>query len=111
MTITGWLRISGIRWVRFSGTHSCGHSLGGSVRQLTIARNQDRRLELFAVSFDQNIVHRWQVGPNEYFDDWHSLGGSFTSIDAVELGDGRIELLARRLPKKWKSLQARNGQQ
>ena len=21
MTITGWLRISGIRWVRFSGTH------------------------------------------------------------------------------------------
>src|SRR5450755_1318703 len=30
MAITGWLRISGIRWVRISGTHTlpCRHGLG-----------------------------------------------------------------------------------
>jgi hypothetical protein len=61
---------------------------------LTVARNQDGRLEIFAVSSDLVIVHRWQVAPNQHFDAWHSLGGSFTFVDSVELGDGRIELFA-----------------
>jgi hypothetical protein len=34
MTITGWLRISGIRWVRFSGTHTDRKSAGQPAVQI-----------------------------------------------------------------------------
>ena len=40
------------------------HSLGGDVRQPSVATNADGRLEVFAVGGDDALWHTWQTAPN-----------------------------------------------
>ena len=71
-------------------------SLGGDVRQLTAARNEDGRIELFGIGRDASLHHIWQTAPNNGWSDWASLGGSgLTKLSVVNNADGRIEVFAR----------------
>jgi M6 family metalloprotease-like protein len=70
------------------------HSLGGNVRQPVAIKNQDGRIEVFAVGADGALWHLWQTAPNGPFAAWHSLGGNVREPIAIRNQDGRIELFA-----------------
>jgi hypothetical protein len=56
--------------------------------------NDDERLELFGLGFDDHIHHRWQSHDGSW-SNWVSLGGNFsTNAQAVRNIDGRIEIFS-----------------
>jgi hypothetical protein len=56
--------------------------------------NDDERLELFGLGFDDHIHHKWQNHDGTW-SNWVSLGGNFSSgVQAVRNIDGRVEVFA-----------------
>ncbi len=70
------------------------------VRTLTVGRNQDGRLEVFAVATDHEIWNNWQQAPNGGWAGWAKLGapnpaGGFSGIlTTAQNRDGRQEVFA-----------------
>jgi hypothetical protein len=66
-----------------------------TLKYLSVARNQDGRLELFRVNSSNIVEHNWQGAPNSGWVGWTpmqttaNLGGL---LEAVSNHDGRIEL-------------------
>jgi murein DD-endopeptidase MepM/ murein hydrolase activator NlpD len=70
---------------------------GGKASKLEVARNQDGRLELFAVNENNQLVHRFQTGPNQAFSTtWNFLGLEASDVEIGTNKDGRFEVLATR---------------
>jgi hypothetical protein len=93
-----------------------------------LARNQDKRLEVFVVREDFTVWHRWQKTPNGDWSDWASLkqpgDGTVGPLAVGANADGRLELAAtdsngavwhiwQKEPNKdwsqWKSLKEPGG--
>ncbi len=71
-------------------------SLNGAIRGLTVGRNLDGRLEVFAIGTDNKLWHISQNTPNSFWCSWASLGGSnITKLAVVPNLDGRLEVFAR----------------
>ncbi|MDP9849282.1 matrixin family metalloprotease [Streptosporangium lutulentum] len=71
-------------------------SLGGTVFQPAVGRNQDGRLEVFVRGNDARLYHIWQVAPGGVWSGWTSLGGAIQGRIAVGRNrDGRLEVFAR----------------
>ena len=72
-------------------------SLGGVITsRISVARNSDGRLEIFARGTDNALWHQWQTAPNNGWSGWSSLGGFITSDPVViNNADGRLEVFAR----------------
>jgi len=61
---------------------------------VTAILNDDERIELFAVGYDDSIHHKWQNHDGTW-SNWASLGGNFsTGAQPVRNIDGRVELFA-----------------
>jgi hypothetical protein len=52
--------------------------------RITVGRNEDGRLELFAIAADTALAHTWQVAPNAGWSDWASLGQPRDTFDGAE---------------------------
>jgi hypothetical protein len=52
--------------------------------RITVARNEDRRQELFVIGGDDALWHIWQVAPNFGWSDWESLGKPKDPFDRSE---------------------------
>ena len=63
-------------------------------KDLTVGRNADGRLELFAIGPDDWAYHLWQVAPNNGWSDWAHIGGvvSGKQLTVISNPDGRLEL-------------------
>ena len=77
------------------GPWSGWNSLGGWIDRLTVGKNQDGRLEVFARGSDGAVWHNWQVVPNGNWSGWNSLGGWVDIVSVAANQDGRLELFAR----------------
>jgi len=61
---------------------------------VTAILNDDERMELFGLGFDDHIHHKWQNHDGTW-SNWVSLGGNFSSgAQAVRNIDGRVEIFA-----------------
>jgi hypothetical protein len=94
-----WQREPGRDW---SGWHSLETPDGHSVRSgLAATKNQDGRLEVFAISQDGGEVwHRWQREPGRDWSRWHPLdsqGSGFSGVAVAANNAGCLELLATEL--------------
>jgi aldose sugar dehydrogenase len=79
------------------GPYSTWESLIGASKANTdtsVARNSDGRLEVFVVSTDNQLWHRWQTSPgSSTWSAWSSLGGTIAGSPAVTINsDGRLEV-------------------
>lgn len=62
---------------------------------MSVTRNLDGRLELFARGTDQALYHNWQTAPNGAWSGWATLSGSVKSnLSAAQNQDGRLEVFA-----------------
>ncbi|VFJ12896.1 M12 family metallopeptidase [Candidatus Nitrosocosmicus franklandus] len=71
---------------------------GGKITsEISVGRNKDGRLEIFARGTDNALWHTWQVAPNGgWVNGWASRGGIITSDPVVaQNADGRLEVFAR----------------
>jgi acylphosphatase len=73
--------------------------LGGGIRHLAAAINQDGRVEVFAIGTDQALNHIWQAalngGPNRTaWSQWAGLGGGIRHLATAVNQDGRVEVFA-----------------
>ena len=80
-----------------SGAWSDFETLGGGIRSNTdpaVIANSDGRLEVFVVSTDNQLWHRWQTSPgSSTWSAWSSLGGTIADSPAVTINsDGRLEV-------------------
>jgi len=83
----------------WSGWHSLEAPPGQRVTGgPVLARNEDGRLELFVVTDDRTVWHRWQKGAARGpWAAWRSLGGEVVGFDELAVGphaDGRLILFA-----------------
>lgn len=63
---------------------------------LSVVRNRDGRLEVFAGTSDGAIGHAWQTAPNGGFTDWFTFGGFWSAgLDAGVNLDGRLEVFVK----------------
>merc|ERR1711939_288870 len=63
---------------------------------VSIAMNENERLEIFALGQDDSIYHSYQASANAFWAPWVSLGGNFSSgPQVVRNADGRLEIFAR----------------
>jgi hypothetical protein len=71
-------------------------SLGGNVRSTpTVGRNQDGRLEMLVVGFNNHVYHKWQDAYGNW-SDWADMGGSIAGVPIVARNlDGHLEVFAR----------------
>jgi hypothetical protein len=65
-----------------------GPSLTGPI---SVGRDTDGRLELFATGSDAVLYHRWQVTPDGAWSGWESLGSGFSAPAVAANADGRLE--------------------
>ena len=70
-------------------------SLGGWIDLLTVASNEDGRLEVFGRGGDGAVWHNWQTAPNNGWGGWYSLGGWIDILTVGKNQDGRLEIFAR----------------
>jgi hypothetical protein len=86
----------------WSGWSPVGSRTGStSIIELTVVENDDGRLEVFAYGFAPNVpllnlIHAWQIAPDNGWSDWSSLGGDIRG-DRFAVGrnaDGRLEAFA-----------------
>lgn len=89
------------RWETSAGGNWVGpneHLVVDYTRRFTdfkVARNKDKRLEVFAIGTDKKVYHAWQTaaGANNGFSAWERLHDSDTHDIAVGANqDGRLEL-------------------
>ena len=91
--IDGFRRLYPRRVGPWSGWASRG---GVITSNITLGRNSDGRLELFAKGTDGAVWHQWQTAPSNGWSGWASRGGVITSNIAVASNaDGRMEIFAR----------------
>jgi acylphosphatase len=81
----------------WSGGGSLGAPSGGIIGGVTVANNQDGRLEIFGVGSDHQLHHIWQTSPNNGWSGWASLGAPGPGIQigdprVVRNADGRLEV-------------------
>ena len=84
-----------------SGWASLGQPDQGAV-MVSVVLNQDGRVEVFVVTNDNEVLHRWQQKAGQGFNDsgWASLGkpgdraNDDTTISAILNKDGRVEVFA-----------------
>ncbi|HEX2685575.1 MAG TPA: hypothetical protein VHN14_03115, partial [Kofleriaceae bacterium] len=76
-----WQVVPGGAWTGWA-------SLGGWIDELSIAQNQDGRLEVFARGSDGALYHIWQVAPGGAWTGWVSLGGWIDLLDAAQNARG-----------------------
>merc|ERR1711974_68010 len=61
---------------------------------VTAILNEDKRPEIFALSYDDQIHHKWKNHDGTW-SNWVGLSGNFSSgVQAVRNVDGRIEIFA-----------------
>jgi hypothetical protein len=94
-----WQRSAGGGWAPWSSLGIPPASAEDSmfVADLAVARNQDGRLELFAVASDSTVWHRWQRRAGGWAA-WSLLGGflpEFAFVAARANADGRLLLVAQ----------------
>jgi hypothetical protein len=80
---------------RFARTQVLGGPNWSPNRRPVIAQNVDGKLEVFMVSLDNQLYHRWQTTPNDssQWSNWDPLGGPFASDPVVARNaDGRLEI-------------------
>ncbi len=71
-------------------------SLGGtSTSDVTVARNEDGRLEIFVRGTDGALWHRWEKAPDGAWSAWTSLAGGVHAPFASNDADGRLEVFVR----------------
>lgn len=72
-------------------------SLGGKIAdQISVGKNADGRLEVFAVGPKGNMLTSFQEEPNGDWSEWFSMGGNLDGAPAVGNNqDGRLEIFAR----------------
>jgi hypothetical protein len=61
---------------------------------VTVARNKDGRLEMFAVGTANDLYRRHQNTPGGTWSAWTKMDGGVTNVAAETNADGRIELFA-----------------
>jgi hypothetical protein len=70
-------------------------SLGGhSLQQIALGRNQDGRMEMFAVGGNFAVYYNTQVTPGGAWGGWRHLGGYVKSITVAREQDGRLDVFA-----------------
>lgn len=63
---------------------------------ISIALNENERMEIFALGQDDAIYQSYQVSADAFWSPWVSLGGNFSSGPVVTKNvDGRLEVFAR----------------
>jgi hypothetical protein len=72
-------------WSRWQSLGHPAGQLAGS--GLAVAQNQDTRLELFTVTADGVLWHRWQAEYSEGWSDWKSLGHPSLGHQGVAVGE------------------------
>jgi hypothetical protein len=81
-------------------------------RRATVAQNANGTLDVFMISMDLQLLHKWQTTPNDntkWSDGWIPLGGPLTHDPAVARNaDGRLEIFKidwnnRRLYHRWQT--------
>ncbi len=73
-------------------------SLGGKIDLLTVGKNQDGRLEVFARGTeDFALWHIWEVSPGGAWSAWSSLGSQIDLLAVESNQDGRLEVFARNI--------------
>ncbi len=72
-------------WSRWQSLGHPGGQLAGS--RLAVAQNQDLRLELFMVTADGVLWHRWQAEYSEGWSDWKPLGHPSLGHQGVAVGE------------------------
>jgi len=94
-----WSNAQGICAIAPASTQPSGwsgwDSLSGWIDMLTVGRNLDGRLEVFARGGDGAVWHNWQTAPNNGWSGWDSLGGWIDMLTVAQNSDGRLELFAR----------------
>jgi hypothetical protein len=75
------------------GAYDWWVDLGGNVKQIAVATNPDGRMEVFAVSSDDRVLHLWQSTPGTYAA-WANLAGSARQIALGTNADGSLDLFA-----------------
>jgi Baseplate J-like protein len=71
-------------------------SLGGKIDLLTVGKNQDGRLEVFARGTeDFALWHIWELSPGGAWSAWFTLGGQIDLLAVESNQDGRLEVFAR----------------
>jgi hypothetical protein len=70
---------------------------------VVVMRNEDERLEVFAIGPEDSIYHKWQKVPNgKEWTSWQSLGGSFRSGPAVAKDPAvRLQVFSRGQDKAY----------
>jgi len=63
---------------------------------LVLTSNEDERLEIFVVGFDNQIYHKYQLNSDDW-SNWASLGGVYLrgGPNVLKAADGRLVLFAR----------------
>lgn len=85
-----WEGTPGGAWAPWASLGCCASLSGVSI--LSVARNGDGRLELFAVNSSGFMMHNWQTAPSGGWSGWNSLGGSYTTAPTAYYNwDGRLE--------------------
>lgn len=84
----------------WTGWYSMGIAGGGAV---TIGRNADGRMEMFAVN--TAVIHAWQTVPNGGWSLWFALGGEADRTSNISVGgtsDGRMAV-------SWRGANTQSG--
>ncbi len=73
-------------------------SFGGIIDLLSVGKNQDGRLEVFARGAeDFALWHIWELSPGGSWSMWSSLGGQIDLLAVEANQDGRLEVFARNI--------------
>jgi hypothetical protein len=84
------------RYARTSCYSNWSYAGGPVLGNAGVGRNEDGRLEIFAVGSDSALWQRWQLAPNSDWSGWNSLEGSVTGVPGVGSNtDGRLEIFVR----------------
>jgi len=76
-------------------TPSTGGRFGSDEFYKAVGKNQDGRLEVFAIGSDNALYHMWQGGgEKDGWSNWSSLGGWQSDITVGKNRDGRLEVFA-----------------
>jgi hypothetical protein len=63
------------------------------VNKITVGKNADGRLEIFALCINDAVYHRWQITPNGNWSEWASLdGGGIKQIVVTNYPNGALGL-------------------
>lgn len=96
-----WQREAGGKWTGAAALHVDGETKKGArakAQTVSVASNQDGRLEVFYIDEKGHLVHDWQLSPNG---DWHgaerlcsdaTCGGACTAVDVGRNQDGTLEV-------------------